>query len=614
MHVYPTTHDAYAAIERTYAAGCVEQMAIAHARLGKWDRSSAAAASAGGLVSRSLRDNVAATYREEQEATQGGWNLADTIVDIMNRRVTGQSPEQQAVTTAFIRRLVVDRYQVAADVERIRVRIAELGRRGLGVCNSCETAAARTAAVMSAPATSEVGTTLTATGYASGALPSSSPSRSAAQAVAWDATSAMRAHALTTIIKARRGRGRRRGRTTLLTSDSTDVPGTPAAAPNDQGSRTAVIPEATAATVQPPRAADSQSQQEDEAISDTELYRWLAEISSLSLSARAETAGMTLDATGESILRDGVIKYKREMAPGGSAQAAYGAQEMMQYMLARLPRHLVRPPTHPPARRPADAPRPSAAATTAQPTEVFPRGRAGPFTSPTQRATAQPDEGDRKMSVEEHAAYRAALAQNGAGLTQPTLITRAAQLAAYEETMGTAVDQSITHGRGLEDNHVFVQLEGSNELWAADLGYRTNGYRLDAGDTDAPAAPDPEDHAVHPAMVRTWGEEETRGADTQPDGTSGLVADLGYPTDEHHFDAAATHASPATNADERLQNERTASVIRKADRKPARNARAAERGDYKPDGMPGLISASTTDYSSSDAGTDRRMPGCGCLD
>ena len=169
LHVYPTTTEAYEVVRATYETGSVEQLAIANARLGEWDRSTVAVAAAAGLVSESLRLTVSASYREEQDATRAGWNLADTLGDVMNRRVTGQSSEQRAVTTALIRRVTVDRSQIAADVERLRARIAELGSRGLAACNSREVAAARTAAVMSMPrprggrVTGEPKTPLTAT-------------------------------------------------------------------------------------------------------------------------------------------------------------------------------------------------------------------------------------------------------------------------------------------------------------------------------------------------------------------------------------------------------------------------------------------------------------------
>ena len=212
----------------------------------------------------------------------------------------------------------------------------------------------------------------------------------------------------------------------------------------------------------PAASNDADRPGDGDVISDTELYSWLEQISRSSPSARAETAGMMLDATGAGILREGVVEYKRSLGPGGTALAVTEAHDVMTYMLARLRRHLVQP------------------------------ARTGPFTSQPKRAESK--DGERRSTADEDAAHRA-------GREQPSPPMAAAEPDANERTRGAGDGQSISYEEVVAENRVVFQLEGSDELWVADHGY---------GDSAAPLVPCPGTEPRSSALECRGNEQTTK--------------------------------------------------------------------------------------------------------
>ena len=135
LYVYATTR---ASFDRIVAGGnlsAAAQDAIAFARLGEWGRSMLAAVAAARIITTDLQQRVDADYWVDVRTTTEAWVLADKLVNTLNRRVTGQSAAQRAVTTAFFRKVFVDRYQSkggSCSTRRTGIRGLQHKRRGSG--------------------------------------------------------------------------------------------------------------------------------------------------------------------------------------------------------------------------------------------------------------------------------------------------------------------------------------------------------------------------------------------------------------------------------------------------------------------------------------------------
>ena len=322
LRVYAATRSGFDGIATRTSLSAVAREAIESARLGEWDRSPAAATAAARIISAELEQQINVDYWTDGRDTAEAWALADAVVQTLNRRVTGQPAAQRAVATAFMRRILVDRYQISADIERVKEAIEALGRQGLGVCASNDEATARTAAAMSAPH-SKAGTTKTlehtrhvptATGYARVPLVSTSPTRSEFQAASWEAVASRRDHAASTIRKAYAYSRLRR----LISKAASTWRG-------EERSR---------------ELRDrSDGQEVEEYITSSELGRWLKRAAQHNLS---EIDGMMLNDAGEAIMRDAVRKYKRAQGAGSTVASLAEASDELNYLMARLRRHLVR--------------------------------------------------------------------------------------------------------------------------------------------------------------------------------------------------------------------------------------------------------------------------------